>query len=872
MLQTWRPRCLLVADIGGGVAGRDGLALGDVVALETLHYYELRKRTESGSLPRAIALLPPAQRLLALARDAQRSTSWYHSIQLERPEDPPEEQAPEVEGEGQVSTARAVPELTYGEFLVGEKLLTDPDDPLVAELLEEFDKAKAVEMESAGIAHAVWSSQDIGGPQFLVLRGISDYVNRRGNQKTRDNWKPYAAEAALAAAKAIIELERYSAPQQTPQRQPEPATDFLGDYLQRLAVDVAEDPSRPRFLITVEVDGSTQPALNIGQIIKQHRRIVLLAQAGAGKTELLRRLARDVGPERVPVLVDLKRWTPDHSAALLNIFAQGLLMSGTEAVDLLLRLAAGDIGVDLLQRAVQHQRVLLMVDGLNEVDPEVADRLIDTLNDYVRSHENASVLVTDRVHRDRYTEDWKPVLVNTLGEDIVTSHLDSHFPPGTYAQRSDEERALLAVPFFLALAVEGTTPELGSRAEALERFFLEQVGLSQSEMNSAAQSALDVYLRKASRSFESEEMKTSLGDEVWSRLTDAKVISRSGNDYRFEHQLYHDFLVSVAVLPVDRKRWTHELLDAVTFRASSIDPLTFALSQADGASQGDELLRALEDWNWRVTVRVMGAVEKERQLDVSQSLRIALLANLAEKRFDPVAASAGDADELLERFDDDEAASMRSANNAIELAQIVARMAVPSPEGWYDEWRELFTRQQQLTDGTIRELTHPEGLHGWTAANVIRRFPLTEVQEQELRDLYASRWWDDDPRSESIRWRAIHAMGSAISRDVVTSLLEAAENDRYPWAKYGAIRSLLEIAARENELRDSVFDGLRKLLAKFDAHERLQLVRSANQATVADGWCAAVRPLVNDVSIDNLSEREQANLRRLLDDFDEGCD
>lgn len=382
---------------------------------------------------------------------------------------------------------------------------------------------------------------------------------------------------------------------------------------------------------------------------------------------------------------------------------------------------------------------------------------------------------------------------------------------------------------------------------------------------------MDVYKRDNSRSFAAESMKALLGDDIWTKLTNASVISNTGEERRFEHQLFHDFLASVELLSMESAEWTHELLDAVTFHTSSIDPLTFALAQIIDVEQGNKFLRALEDWNWLMTMTAMGIVEKEGHLRVSRELRIALLGNLAEKLFDPISASADDARQRLQGFDGEEAAEMMTASDAVELARIVGEMTVDAPVKWYQDWRDLFSRQEQLIDLTSREIAHTDALEGWTAANVIRRFPLTERQEVELASIYQSRRSDSDARSKSIRWRAIHAMGATRSLTGVELLLDAAANDPYLWARYGAIRSLMEIAARDTELRVAVIDGLRPLLSRFDARERTQLVRSARQQATSDGWCPEVRPLLNDVPQDDLTERERANLRLLLHEFEEGC-
>jgi hypothetical protein len=207
----------------------------------------------------------------------------------------------------------------------------------------------------------------------------------------------------------------------------------------------------------------------------------------------------------------------------------------------------------------------------------------------------------------------------------------------------------------------------------------------------------------------------------------------------------------------------------------------------------------------------------------------------------------------------------------MELAQDVDEMPVHAPERWFQDWRGLFSRQEQLSEKTSSEISHIDALEGWTAANVIRRFPLTEGQEIELNSVYDNRRYDDDTRSNTIRWRVIHAMAAIRSREGVELLLNAAAEDGYPCARYGAIRSLMEVAAREIELRESVLEGLRLVLPGFNARERIQLVRSARQRVMAEDWCQAVRPLLQDVPQGDLTEREQANLRNLLNEFDEAC-
>src|SRR5260370_7844539 len=73
--------------------------------------------------------------------------------------------------------------------------------------VEKLDKAVVCETESFWVAHTVFCARSSVhyNPQFLVIRGISDFVNAPEGNQTRQNWTPYAASAALAFARCVIE-------------------------------------------------------------------------------------------------------------------------------------------------------------------------------------------------------------------------------------------------------------------------------------------------------------------------------------------------------------------------------------------------------------------------------------------------------------------------------------------------------------------------------------------------------------------------------------------------------------------------------------------------------------------------------------------
>jgi nucleoside phosphorylase len=70
-------------------------------------------------------------------------------------------------------------------------------DPKKRDALRDRFGAKAVEMEGSGIQDATWNH----GVGYLVVRGICDYCDANKN----DLWHPYAAMAAAAYVRALLE-------------------------------------------------------------------------------------------------------------------------------------------------------------------------------------------------------------------------------------------------------------------------------------------------------------------------------------------------------------------------------------------------------------------------------------------------------------------------------------------------------------------------------------------------------------------------------------------------------------------------------------------------------------------------------------------
>ncbi len=189
LLDAWHPRHLLLVDIGGAVKGRDDVQVGDVVTHTHLYYYDFKKETDGEEdSPRNLPHAPPSTRLRELSRrpGMRGDNRWMEKIHVRRPQ-------------------KGLPKVLPGEMLVGGTLFAN--SRRLHLLLEKHTKVIAVEMEGVGVARGVLdSSVRDEVPEFLIIRGMSDFCNvpPAENQRTRDRWKCYAAGAAAAHAYALI--------------------------------------------------------------------------------------------------------------------------------------------------------------------------------------------------------------------------------------------------------------------------------------------------------------------------------------------------------------------------------------------------------------------------------------------------------------------------------------------------------------------------------------------------------------------------------------------------------------------------------------------------------------------------------------------
>ncbi|HTW84313.1 MAG TPA: hypothetical protein VMD91_09620 [Candidatus Sulfotelmatobacter sp.] len=197
LIEAWRPEYIFLAGTAGGVQQKEDakkseqLNLGDVIIADYIDYVEYAKLTDNKIIPRKIAYDHPSMHLrMNFVTSVSTEKRWHEHIERARPDQ-----------------KNIHPSIHVGNVAAGEKIFADYAGEHQIKLLELFDKVIAFEMESYGVASAICEARcsvDYN-PQFLTIRGISDFVNAKTSNADRDAWTDYAASAALSFARAITD-------------------------------------------------------------------------------------------------------------------------------------------------------------------------------------------------------------------------------------------------------------------------------------------------------------------------------------------------------------------------------------------------------------------------------------------------------------------------------------------------------------------------------------------------------------------------------------------------------------------------------------------------------------------------------------------
>lgn len=565
-------------------------------------------------------------------------------------------------------------------------------------------------------------------------------------------------------------------------------------------------------------------------------RVIISGRGGSGKTQLLMRLCRKAVDEKVlPVYINLKRWSGAH----YEEWKQWTSEDPRNGTDFLLRrfgsLSAGALELDQLP---PNSPKLVIVDGLNEMAATVGNQILVLLDDLVRTQMSASVIVADRLFRRELPNAarWRIGTTLPLAESEVRKQLGKQINVGP--------RDTLTSPFFLNAELERNA-QGGNNGRAAELKILLQghSALTEPELDEASTAAFNMYVQRHSRSrvFPTAEFAALTTSATVSKLVTSGVLVTTGADSYFDHHLVHDYLASRQLAMLGADQWQPPVFRAVTFEGSSFDALELAFEQLD-VELGARFLRALYDWHLYAAGYVLGYAG-DAGVAVSHEMRTVICAMLAEKQFDAVLASRERALDALRLIRTSEAQAFRDTKSIQDICKLISNVANPS--AWFDEWRRVYcvSDVKEFTPEILETIREPDSVIGWTVANVARRFPGLRWAVPTLEGILKAEG------NATLRWRAAHALGKVFSEGTAQVLAAAVQDDPDIDVKFGALRSLIEIAlVTDSESRKLVKADLDRLATTISEHSRLSReLRSClimDEAVVPKDWLGFVRGCV----------------------------
>ena len=175
VVNRWRPRYVLLVGITCGIRGEVGH--GDVIVASQVADYTLGKQLK-GKRQVRWSVFPCGASLLDSANNVRGD--WHSLIPIDRPQS-------------------GKPLRLKGVVASGGDVIQD--DRILATYSESWPKLAGIEMESAGVAAAIYQTPE--RPEFLMIKGVSDFGSDKHEEAVRP-WREYSSHSAAAFAISVI--------------------------------------------------------------------------------------------------------------------------------------------------------------------------------------------------------------------------------------------------------------------------------------------------------------------------------------------------------------------------------------------------------------------------------------------------------------------------------------------------------------------------------------------------------------------------------------------------------------------------------------------------------------------------------------------
>src|ERR1700722_15664283 len=589
-------------------------------------------------------------------------------------------------------------------------------------------------------------------------------------------------------------------------------TDFVEKLRKDMAVYLAEQPQlTPAFsfeigwstkydaLLAQQFSFKTAPDQIIPQVVKTGRALIS-GRGGAAKTSIVHRLIGESLTDSgvFPVLINMKAWNPileDEWKEFPDWFGR---------MDFLFRhLGIPEVTVATLDAVDPAVLRLVFLDGLNEVSSTIAQDIITAADEFVRHSLQTATVLTDRIVRRPFREDerWKLGMVLPLSTEEVTKQVNERF--GNDVTLNSSQLLFLSTPLFLDQFLKSgeVDSELLTTTAELRMYFKNRVGLSDPQLEKLGRAAFMMYSEEDARSFPLKRFRALVRAPVVRKLSESGALVIAGKFAYFHHHLKHDYLASIYVAK-HSKVWTGEVFDAITFLANSFDILALVLEQLPDAESADNFVRRMYDWNVYAPGYALAEASHFESFGVSSEMQTVIFAMLAERKWDIITATSERAKDALRVFPLNLPAHQYLTE--VSLAKVFGLVGqVESNMEWFGKWKRLFTLgdRETISDTDLAFILDPDSVLGWTLANVLKRVRVLDRQFQSLR-----KW--TRTRNKTVLWRIAHVLGRYPGKenfDVLIRLFDAKA-----WVRYGALRSLMEMAAvtTDSKFRGQIFTAV----------------------------------------------------------------
>src|SRR5262249_39695544 len=143
--------------------------------------------------------------------------------------------------------------------------------------------------------------------------------------------------------------------------------------------------------------------------------------------------------------------------------------------------------------------------------------------------------------------------------------------------------------------------------------------------------------------------------------------------------------------------WNPAGLDALSFESNSFDALSMTLELLPDEAHADRFVERVHSWNWAAAFVCIAKAMRYGKGRPSQGIRMAVLALVVEKLFDPVEQTRERARGVLALFRSDIAAPYEQVRDlealcALVHQQVAAEGKLKGSELWFPRWRDLFVR------------------------------------------------------------------------------------------------------------------------------------------------------------------------------------